>query len=55
MFILDFAEKFKWVQQRVQDSETELKENRKICDFKTHITIALETGSKFPETHNFQD
>ena len=36
MFILDFAEKFKWVQQRVQDSETELKENRKIWDFKTH-------------------
>ena len=29
MFISDFAEKFKWLQQRVQDSETELKEKGK--------------------------
>ena len=53
MFISDFAEKFKWLQQRVQDSETELKQKGKYVTARL-ITNALEIGSKFPETHNFR-
>ena len=52
MFILDFAEKFKWLQQRVQDPETELKEKGKY-ETSRLITIALEIGSKFSKTHSF--